>query len=86
MLMDKNGAEIKEGVMIQFDDDYFGHGMQRTVKLGEDGILGFEAVPNRSTELCYIKSWLKEIEVVTESTHLRTVGKHITLDGKRYMA
>lgn len=84
-MIDKNGNTIREGVTIQFDDDYFGHGMQRTVKSTEDGVLGFEAIPNHSTDLCFIEAWLEEIEVVTDETIIRTVGNRVTLNGERYM-
>jgi hypothetical protein len=59
--------------------------MQRQVKSTKDGVLGFQAIPNVSKELCFVSDWLKEIEVVTDKTIIRAVGKHITLDGKRYM-
>jgi hypothetical protein len=85
-MLDKYGNAIVEGVIIQFDDDYFGHGMQREVKSTTDGILGFEVIPNVSTELCFVSDWIKEIEVVTDQTLIRTVGNHITLDGERYMS
>lgn len=85
-MKDKHGNRIIEGCTIQFDDDYFGHGMQRVVKKDKNGILGFEAVPGVSDEVCFVRVWLKEIEVVTETTSLRKTGKHITLDGKKYFA
>lgn len=83
-MKDKFGNEIEVGKQIQFDDDYFGHGMVREVMIDKDGILGFQAIPNVSEELCYIDAWLEEIEVVTENTVMRKYGKHITMDGKRY--
>ncbi|WP_176545933.1 hypothetical protein [Bacillus wiedmannii] len=83
-MKDKFGNAIEVGKQIQFDDDYFGHGMIREVKVDEDGILGFEAIPNVSKELCYVDAWLDEIEVVTEKTVIRKYAKHITLDGKKY--
>lgn len=84
-MLDKYENPIREGVTIQFDDDYFGHGMQREVKSTKDGVLGFEAIPNVSKELCLVEDWIKEIEVLTDETLIRTVGKRITLDGERYM-
>jgi len=84
-MVDNYGNTIKEGVIIQFDDDYFGHGMQRKVMSTKDGILGFQDIPNVSDELCYVADWLEEIEVVTDNTEIKTVGKHIMLNGERYM-
>ena len=84
-MFDKYGNTINEGVTVQFDDDYFGHGMQREVKSSRDGLLGFEAIPNVSKELCLIDDWIDEIEVITANTDIRTVGKRITLSGERYM-
>ncbi|MEC2463560.1 hypothetical protein P9X10_01415 [Bacillus cereus] len=83
-MKDKNGVLITEGVTIQFDDDYLGHGFTREVKRDKDGILGFQAIPNVSEDLCYIEVWLEDIEVVTENTVMRTMAKHVTLDGKPY--
>ncbi|PER55734.1 hypothetical protein CN495_08245 [Bacillus thuringiensis] len=83
-MKDKFGNVIEVGKQIQFDDDYFGHGMTREVKVNEQGILGFEAIPNVSEELCYVDAWLDEIEVVTENTVIRKYAKHVTLDGKPY--
>lgn len=84
-MSDKYGNSIVEGATIQFDDDYFGHGMQREVKSSIDGVLGFEVIPNISKELCFVEEWIEEIEVVTDNTLIKTVGNHITLNGGRYM-
>ncbi|MFJ8528532.1 hypothetical protein [Bacillus sp. NPDC094106] len=58
--------------------------MIREVKVDKNGVLGFEAIPNVSEELCYVDAWLNEIEVVTEKTVIRKYAKHITLDGRPY--
>lgn len=83
-MKDVNGTVLESNMIVQFDDDYFGHGMLRTLYKNEKGILGFNSMPNRDDTFCYASSWLKEIEVVTETTVIRKYGKHITLDGKRY--
>lgn len=83
-MKDKFGNIIEVGKKIQFDDDYFGHGMIREVKIDDKGNLGFEAIPNVSENICYIDAWLKEIEVITEDTIINKTGKHVTMDGKRY--
>lgn len=84
-MVDKHGITIEDGVTIQFDDDYFGHGMQRKVLSTKDGVLVFQVIPNVSNELCNVDAWIKEIEVLNDYTEIKTVGKHITLDGSRYM-
>lgn len=85
-LFDKHGKRLEAGMTIQFDNDYFGHGMQRIIKTDAKGRLGFEAIPGVSDELCFAKAWRKEIEVVTDTTKKRTIGNHINLNGERHMA
>lgn len=84
-MKDKHGNKIKIGTTIQFDDDYFGRGLQREVKVTKEGKLGFEAVLNVSKELSYVEDWLDEIEVVTADTENRTEGKYIGLTVNRYI-
>lgn len=83
-LLDVNGLEISEGVMIQFDYDSLGHGLTRIIKRDAYGILGFEAVPNVSDELCYVEAWLECIRVVEKEKPVKFQYKHMNLDGSRY--
>ena len=83
-LKDVNGKVLKPNMTVQFDDDYFGYGMLRTLYKNKKGILGFNSVPYDNESFCYASAWLKEIEVVTAETTIRTHGKRITVDGKRY--
>lgn len=83
-MKDKYGIPIVSGVTIQFDDDYFGHGMTRVVSENANGVLGFCSIPEKEQTFCYVKDWIKEIEVVTENTVIRRYGKHVTLSGRRH--
>lgn len=83
-MKDKYNVSIEDGVMIQFDDDYFGHGLTRFVYKNDQGVLGFRSTPESADSFCYVKDWLKEIEVVTEKTVMRRQGKQVTLNGRRY--
>lgn len=84
MLKDNRGNKVEEGSLIQFDSDYFGHGLTRIVKKTTDGILGFEAVPNVSEKLCYLEVWLDSFQVVEKEVHTALNHKHITTSGQRH--
>lgn len=84
MTLKLKGVLLEEGMVVQFDDDYFGHGMTRELYVNGDGVLGFESTPGSSNSFCYVKDWIKEIEIVTEDTVMRTKGKRVTLGGKRH--
>ena len=83
-MKDLNGVVLAYGMIVQFDDDYFGHGMQRELLLDCDGNIGFESIPGNSGTFCYVEDWLDEIEVVDENTKVRTKGKVIKLNGKSH--
>lgn len=84
-MTDKNGNKINVGSEIQFDDDYFGHSLQHIVKETPDGILGFEAIPNVSQELCHVEVWFNELVVITDDTIIRRVGRHVTTNGESHV-
>ena len=83
-MTDPKGNVLADGLVVQFDDDYFGHGLTRELYVNDKGELGFNAIPQNEETFCYVKCWLREIEVVTDDTVLRNYGKHIDLNGNRY--